>query len=1457
MSVGDGLSTGERYWVPDDDLVWTPALLKAKDAKNATLIKENEAILTLPLEKFAELDKVQDEQLDGIDDICELPSVSEGAMLHTVRVRYERQAIYTQVARVLIAVNPFRALPLYTAQHLDRYRAASDVTELPPHIFGLSQAALRGLRTARENVVLIGGESGAGKTETAKLILSFIMGTARCADGDISEKILRTSPIFESFGNAMTVRNNNSSRFGKWLDIHFTKSLDIVDCSFTRYLLETTRVVSHGAGERSYHIFYQLVAGRDKLPSLGIGDVQSYNYLKAGELRAPGVDDSQSFEETLEAFGLLGFAEETQTEIISIVAGILMLGNCDMRAGSDEGSELIDEAPVQKAAALLGVSSEDLRQLLICKTLMVGGQAIHTKLKPEQARSVRDTLAQAIYGRLFDWLVMRMNALLCLNSQSGKEERHSSLGILDMAGFECFDKNSLEQLLINYANEHLQQSFGNTIVKAELDEYIREGISVEVKFTDNSDVLELIDGKDGILDRLDEEGNLPKGTDEAYASKLVKTFTSHPRFVTPKFGGKPEFGIKHFAGEVVYGSEGFLEKNMMKFPEGAEQLLGGSSTSLLPELAQAGEKPQPGRKQKQPSACKAFRESLRVLKQQIANAERHYVRCIKPNKEKVPNVFDSGMSMQQMLFSGIVDAVRVRHQGYSLRMSFADFMKEYGCIVQVLGGGKASGFDPSASDERVVEELLKRIPQVLSAKAELDPPAIVIGKTKVFVKSAAMATLNRGREKALIKFATCAQSGYRGKLDRQRVNRMKECRKRLVSWLVDASVYDQVAEKVVFPEDCFSIRFGTREAACAKQKELRELLTEASNLCWQTQIVRESKQICRRLEQELDVGSALDALETSIDVMAIERELARAEGLNLPKAESLANRLAKLRVQVPFVGLMEDALRMNVGDDINDEIGTILKQAESVGLLDDDAWVPQLSGPFLVPTLLERRKMELECRAKEEAARKAEREKADAERRKREAEERRQKCEALIASLEEATLTYDARSLQELLGRALQLGLEDKAVEAAQKMFKTLQNEGIVLVKLYELESASRRNDAPEHTFRSLQNLCDQIQRLKGDEERTRGARRELALHAADTRRTRLASGLEGQDSSFADHFMDVSTFAGLKLASSWRGHRHSIMIPQAGRATVACGGYEQMLGHSTVTIAEALTVVPANKEDRAVQNFRDILVWMGDRYGPDCQRQASRGAVLALAREDASLRDEVFVQMLKQLSGNPNSRSELRGWQLMLQLCVSMAPSAQVVQYVHAKLEQEVSANRTPSSDIADVCLKALCSFEDLPELRGYLLKKSPALLRATAYDQRYFKLQDTRLFWWRTKEEADEPQAAVASGGPRCKGILDLVAGDSEVIAERVEGPPGTARFSLRTAGEGWSESSLIKKIVNDRNKHRVYVFDAHGSEHDRDKWIDTITAHVRHAQGLRERRRALEAGEGIPMLTEWIQM
>eukprot|EP00928_Gymnodinium_smaydae_P099354 TRINITY_DN9454_c0_g1_i1.p1 TRINITY_DN9454_c0_g1~~TRINITY_DN9454_c0_g1_i1.p1 ORF type:complete len:946 (-),score=264.08 TRINITY_DN9454_c0_g1_i1:112-2949(-) len=928
-----------RYWVPCEDHAWLPGtLVSDQDGKASFSVDAPNAkaacSITLPSGDLKGLALVRADQEDGVDDICALEEVGEAALLHTVRLRYSRNIIYTRVARTLIAMNPFQDLPIYSSQYVDRYVAAADTLNLPPHIFAPCRDALQDVRE-RNQAILIGGESGAGKTESAKLIMSFV-ADALCremragAEERLDEAVLQSNPLLEAFGNAMTVKNANSSRFGKWLDLQINQKTELAGCVLTSYLLETTRVCTQAAKERGFHVFFQLIKSRAKpeLAELKLMEPSKYRYLSSGRPTVPGVDDAQAFEDLCEAMTAVGLNEALRGEIFRLLGGVLILGNCEFTSdAAPDPARLVGKEELESAAKLFGVDADRLSDCLLFKEVTFGRETTKSPLRVEQAAAARDALARLIYGRLFEWIINFMNKRLQSKPSDDEDEqaRRRCLGVLDIAGFERFELNSLEQLMINLSNEHLQQQFNRTVFKIELEDTEREGVTMpnDIGFVDNADCLTLIDGKAGVLDLLDETMVVPRATNNTYVQKVIKVQGGQSRLVASKIACLG-FGVRHFAGVVQYDCEGWLEKNADRCPDNAPKLLASSTHTSLREigeeiiaeasseavsLAKTGNA---GKARRAKSVTARFRTSLKTLMVKIEEAHSHYIRCIKPNADNVPGRVAGSMVMEQLVLAGLLSTVRIRQNGYPHRVLLRHFVWQYRCVLRQAASKLKLPADGASLAElkRAADELLDLLP---SAGVRVVDGDYAVGCTKIFLKSGAFKILEEHRKDVLGLTIVRLQAIMRGWRVNKRISSQRLAHRDIVAWHRRCNLSTRSASSSgsgVTESIC--VRIGSLAAAKQAEAEVGPLLTAASAAGLRNATVKSAESARRRLALELDAANQVAELAGSIDPVAIQAAIARVRSLHmeeeLPALGELDARLRRLKTQLPLVQAMRSAL---------------------------------------------------------------------------------------------------------------------------------------------------------------------------------------------------------------------------------------------------------------------------------------------------------------------------------------------------------------------------------------------------------------------------------------------------------------------------------------------------------------------------------------------------------------------
>ncbi|KAM4772458.1 unconventional myosin-VI isoform 3-T3 [Rhinophrynus dorsalis] len=659
-----------------------------------------------------------------VEDNCSLMYLNEATLLHNVKVRYSKDKIYTYVANILIAVNPYFDIPkLYTSESIKKYQGKSLGT-LPPHVYAIADKAFRDMKVLKmSQSIIVSGESGAGKTENTKFVLRYL--TESYGSGqDIDERIVEANPLLEAFGNAKTVRNNNSSRFGKFVEIHFNEKNSVVGGFVSHYLLEKSRICVQGQDERNYHIFYRLCAGApedirqrlflsspDNFRYLNRGctryfaskdtdkqilqNRKSPEYLKHGSLKDPLLDDHGDFNRMCIAMKKIGLDDTEKLDLFRVVAGVLHLGNIDFEeAGSTSGGCTLKNKcskSLECCAKLLGLDEDDLRVSLTTRVMLTTaggtkGTVIKVPLKVEQANNARDALAKAVYSRLFDHVVNRVN-------QCFPFERSSFfIGVLDIAGFEYFEHNSFEQFCINYCNEKLQQFFNERILKEEQELYQKEGLGVnEVRYVDNQDCIDLIEAKlVGVLDILDEENRLPQPSDQHFTSVVHQKHKDHFRLTIPRksklavhrnIRDDEGFIIRHFAGAVCYETTQFVEKNNDALHMSLECLICESKDKFIRELFESANNNKDSKQKTGKlgfiSVGNKFKTQLNLLLEKLRSTGSSFIRCIKPNLKMTSHQFEGAQILSQLQCSGMVSVLDLMQGGFPSRASFHELYNMY------------------------------------------------------------------------------------------------------------------------------------------------------------------------------------------------------------------------------------------------------------------------------------------------------------------------------------------------------------------------------------------------------------------------------------------------------------------------------------------------------------------------------------------------------------------------------------------------------------------------------------------------------------------------------------------------------------------------------------------------------------------------------------------------------------
>ncbi|KAH9729023.1 Myosin-6 [Citrus sinensis] len=807
---------GSLVWLEDPEVTWIDGeVVEVNGDQIKVLCTSGKTVVVKACDVYP---KDAEAPPCGVDDMTKLAYLHEPGVLQNLRSRYDMNEIYTYTGSILIAVNPFRRLPhLYDSHMMAQYKGAA-FGELSPHPFAVADAAYRQMiNEGISQSILVSGESGAGKTESTKQLMRYLayMGGRAAAEGrSVEKKVLESNPVLEAFGNAKTVRNNNSSRFGKFVEIQFDRSGRISGAAIRTYLLERSRVCQVSDPERNYHCFYMLCAAPpEDIQRFKLGNPRTFHYLNQSNCyELDGVNDSKEYIATRQAMDVVGISSDEQDAIFRVVAAILHLGNVEFAKGKEVDSSVPKDEKSQfhlkTVAELLMCDAKALEDSLCKREIVTRDETITKWLDPEAAAVSRDALAKIVYSRLFDWLVEKIN-----NSIGQDPNSKSLIGVLDIYGFESFKTNSFEQFCINLTNEKLQQHFNQHVFKMEQEEYSKEAINWSyIEFVDNQDILDLIEKKylaskrsliGTVWERCTMAAKLPGSTPKRSLSGVFWTLVLKPGGIIalldeackPKLA-RSDFTICHYAGDVTYQTELFLDKNKDYVVAEHQALLSASKcsfvSSLFPPLAEESSKTS-----KFSSIGSRFKQQLQQLLETLSSSEPHYIRCVKPNNLLKPAIFENKNVLQQLRCGGVMEAIRISCAGYPTRKPFDEFVDRFGILASKV-------LDGSSDEVTACKRLLEKV----------GLEGYQIGKTKVFLRAGQMADLDARRTEVLGRSASIIQRKVRSYLSRKNYIMLRRS-----AIHIQAACRGQLARTVYE-----SMR---REASCLRiQRDLRMYLAK-------------------------------------------------------------------------------------------------------------------------------------------------------------------------------------------------------------------------------------------------------------------------------------------------------------------------------------------------------------------------------------------------------------------------------------------------------------------------------------------------------------------------------------------------------------------------------------------------------------------------------------------------------
>mmetsp|Transcript_22722 Transcript_22722/g.30067 ORF Transcript_22722/g.30067 Transcript_22722/m.30067 type:complete len:1036 (-) Transcript_22722:432-3539(-) len=762
-----------------------------------------------------------------VEDMCDLPNLHEAAILYNLKARHEGMKPYTRVGDIVIACNPFQWIDgLYSNQRRLEYtqklifceggRYSDLKSEVEPHIYETSSLAYRGLAVdGHRQSILVSGESSAGKTETVKIIMSHLASIQGpegsnpppSSSSTVIKRVLDSNPLLEAFGNAKTVRNDNSSRFGKFIQLQFdvenTTSAFFSGGAVPRcvlagsncetYLLEKSRVVEHKDSERTYHIFYQLIAAPDDFKAQvwdGLVGTTNSSFRYVGDcepLTLDGLTDAEQFQKTVNALSLVNITDNKLNTLMRAICTVLQLGNIAIAPDSSDNEKacINSQDELEKLAELMGIDVEDANKALTTRTITAGRDSYIVPMKVEESRDSIEAFAKEIYQRAFDWLVRSINDATSaehIYENVADVVEFGLIGLLDIFGFESFNNNRFEQFCINYANEKFQQKYTLDIFRSVQDEYTREGIDLdEITYSDNSEVLKLIEGRMGLIAILNEECVRPKGNDASFVSKLKSVNSELSVLVSERLHRPTEFGIDHYAGPVKYNADMFVQKNQDSLPKDLLDCACKSSNDLIrtelkakAEASTAAPKKAPRGRAKKSSLTVGtkFRTQLVSLMAHISKTRTRYIRCIKPNPEKVPIKMNLLSSAEQLRCAGVVSAVTISRVAFPNRLTHETAVQRFRCLASAEARHELDELNDKPKEQ--IDVLLGELLNDFKAKGEEDKKAYESGKTRVYFRTGALEHLESKRIKAMSEHASNINKMIRGFIARASFPRLRE-----------------------------------------------------------------------------------------------------------------------------------------------------------------------------------------------------------------------------------------------------------------------------------------------------------------------------------------------------------------------------------------------------------------------------------------------------------------------------------------------------------------------------------------------------------------------------------------------------------------------------------------------------------------------------------------------------------
>ncbi|CAF0931345.1 unnamed protein product, partial [Brachionus calyciflorus] len=927
----------KNFWITDKTEGFLPCELESEKGDQVTVKTSKGESVTV---KKDDLQQMNPPKYDKCDDMADLTYLNDASVLHNLRERYKNWLIYTYSGLFCVTINPYKRLPVYTMKMVDLYRGKKR-NEVPPHLYSIADTAYANMLRDRDNQsMLITGESGAGKTENTKKVIQYFAfvaasGAPKAEDGkkqaNLEDQIVSANPVLEAYGNAKTTRNNNSSRFGKFIRIHFGPTGKIAGADIESYLLEKSRVTFQQPAERNYHIFYQLLSNafpKYHNEMLVEPDASKYFFIAQGMLTIDNVDDAEEMRMTDEAFDILNFSQQEKIDLFKCTGAIMHWGNAKWKQRPrEEQAETDGTEECEKVAHLLGVESADLIKGLLKPRIKVGNEYVNKGQNKDQVVNSIGALSKSIYSRAFQWLVDRVNETLDV-----KTKRQYFIGVLDIAGFEIFDFNGFEQLCINYTNERLQQFFNHHMFVLEQEEYKKEGIQWEmINFgMDLQACIDLIEKPMGILSILEEECIVPKASDKTFQEKLyAQHLGKHPNFGKPKPSknkAEAHFDLHHYAGTVSYNVSGWLEKNKDPINTTVATLFKGSKTNaLLSRLYQdMGVEEEKGKAKKgggMQTISSGHREQLNKLMNTLKQTHPHFVRCIIPNEIKTGGILDPHLVMHQLRCNGVLEGIRICRKGFPNRMMYAEFKQRYSILA------------PNAVPKGFVDAT-KATGSILKDIA-LGEDLFRLGNTKVFFRAGVLGHLEELRDTAISKIICMLQAHIRMYIMKKEYKRMLDQRMALSVLQRNIKAYLSLRNwpwwklytkvkpllSVARQEEELKAReeeFAKLKESFEKEEKLRKELEE-TNL----KLLKEKNELYTQLQAERDNnGNSEERIQKLIlqkaDLESQVKEMDERLGEQESSANDLSAKKKKLEQEINDFKKDIDDLRSKLGKADND-----------------------------------------------------------------------------------------------------------------------------------------------------------------------------------------------------------------------------------------------------------------------------------------------------------------------------------------------------------------------------------------------------------------------------------------------------------------------------------------------------------------------------------------------------------